>query len=309
MSDFKALLKKSSNIEKFSAAIDKESKGSFQKDEGYWQPEVDAAGNGFAVIRFLPTPPIDGEDGLPWVKYFEHGFKGPTGQWYIELSLTTLGLEDPVSQYNTKLWETGVKSNKDIASLQKRKLRYVSNIEVVSDPKHPENDGMLFKYRFGAKIFDKIKGAMKPEIIEGDDEQAQPVDVFDFFTGANFKLRIRNVEKQRNYDKSEFSAPTPHRGGDEAVLEEIWNNLPSLKEVIEPSKFKDYATLKQRLDRVLGFDTGLANPSGSPATNQTQNDEKIESRGGPALNSSSAESVVLGSDDDPNIFENLATES
>lgn len=294
MSNFKALLKKSSNLEKFNTAIKEDSK--FKSEEGYWQPTVDEAGNGYAVIRFLSTPKIDGEDGLPWVKYFEHGFQGPGG-WYIELSRTTLGLDDPVSEYNTKLWNTGIKSNQEIASKQKRKLRYVSNVKIINDPKHPEYNGKTFKYRYGPKIFEKIKAKMSPEF-EGE----TPIDVFDFFEGANFKLKIRTVQKQRNYDLSEFDAVSALDGGDEKVLEELWNSLPSLKELIAPEKFKDYATLKQRLDKVLGFDTGAATLGTSAGTN-TDVGTRVEAQPKTAR---TAESVELGDTDDPALFDTLA---
>lgn len=307
MADFKQLLKKKNNLDKFADAIDKQSKTSYEKDPSYWEPTVDKASNGFAVLRFLPAPPIDGDDALPWIKYWEHGFKGPGG-WYIELSLTSLNQQDPVSDYNTKLWESGIKANKDIASKQKRKLRYVCLVEVITDVKNPDNEGKVFKYRFGQKIFDKLKDKMNP--VDGD----VAMDPFDLFDGANFKLKIRGLpdgdgKLQRNYDLSVFDAPTPHKGGDEKALEALYNSLPSLKDVVAPDKFKDYATLKQRLDRVLGFDTSLADPTGIKQQTTTSVGGIVgsgpqEQVGGPALTGSTAESVQL-EDDDPGLFDSL----
>ncbi len=257
MVDFKKLKKQSNSIEKFAAAIEKESNQGFQQDERLWQPEVDKAGNGYAVIRFLPAAPADGDDALPWVKRFEHAFQGPGG-WYIENSLTSIGKEDPVSEYNTKLWNSGSDANKDIARKQKRKLVYISNIYVVSDPKHPEKEGKVFIYRYGKKIFDKIKDAMNPPVGEDGkpvDPDEQPLDVFNLWDGANFKLKIRNVEGYRNYDKSEFDSPSALLGGDDKKLEAVWNSEYSLKEFLDESQFKDYGILKQKLDKVLGLDT------------------------------------------------------
>jgi len=301
MSDFAKMLKKGSTVEKFKDAIEKESAKGFTKDEDFWQPTVDAAGNGFAVIRFLPTPPQDGDDGLPWVKYFSHGFQGPTGLWYIENSLTTLGKDDPVSEYNSKLWATGVDANKDIARAQKRKLTYVSNILVVSDPKKPECEGKVFKYKYGKKIFEKIDESMNPAKYDqawnpATDKPA--IDPFHFLEGANFKLKIRKYEGYRNYDKSEFDNPTALFGGDAKKLEDLWNQEFSLKALIAPDKFKDYATLKLHLDKVLGIDTSTARPLGTPV-------DDVETHA--PVRASTAEGVVLaGSDDDDHLFENLA---
>jgi hypothetical protein len=301
MSDFKAMLKKKNNLDKFNDAITKQT-NTFEKEEGYWQPTVGKDGNGFAVFRFLPAPPIDGDEGLPWVKYFEHGFKGPGG-WYIELSRTSIQEQDPVSDYNTKLWDSGVEANRKIARAQKRKLRYVSLVQIINDPKVPENNGKVFKYRFGAKIFEKIKDKMNP--VDGD----TALDPFDLFEGANFKLKCRGVPDgdgnvQRNYDNSEFDAPTAHLGGDVKALEELYNNLPSLKELVAPEKFKDYATLKQRLDKVLGFDTSMADPTGAKVPSLAKA-VPLEQVGGHAVTGSNVESVQLD-DDDPALFDSLA---
>jgi hypothetical protein len=170
-----------------------------KQDTRFWQPEVDKSGNGYAVIRFLPSP--DNED-VPFVRIFDHGFQGPGGQWYIEKSLTTIGKADPVSEYNSQLWATKLQANQDQVRKQKRKLNFISNIYVVSDKAHPENEGKVFLFKYGKKIFDKLNAAMNPEF-----EDEEPINPFDFWAGANFKLKIRNVEGYRNYDKSEFEAP------------------------------------------------------------------------------------------------------
>jgi len=211
-------------------------------DERLWKPNVDKAGNGYAVIRFLPAP--QGED-LPWVRVWNHAFQGPTGQWYIENSLTTLNQKDPVSEYNTQLWNSGIESDKEIARKQKRKLQYYSNIYVVSDPSAPENEGKVFLYKYGKKIFDKLMEAMQ---LAFEDETA--INPFDFWEGANFKLKIRKVDGYWNYDKSEFDSATT-LNDDDAALEAIYNKQHSLAEFLAPSNFKSYDELKTRLDAVL----------------------------------------------------------
>ena len=216
-------------------------------DTRFWQPEVDKAGNGMAVIRFLPAPAADGDDALPWVRVFNHGFQGPGG-WYIENSLTTLNQKDPVSEYNSILWNSGIEANKEIARKQKRRLTYISNVLIVSDPKHPENEGQIKLYKYGKKIFDKISEAMNPEFAD-----ETPLNPFDFWEGANFKIKIRQVEGYRNYDKSEFDSPSA-LSDDDAKLEELWKKEYSLKEFLDPKQFKSYDTLKAKLDKVLGLD-------------------------------------------------------
>jgi len=212
-------------------------------DDREWKPTVDQAGNGYAVIRFLPAP--QGED-MPWAQLWNHGFQGPTGKWYIENSLTTLKQTDPVSELNSELWNSGVESNKDVARKQKRRLSYYANILVVEDSGNPANNGQVFLYKFGKKIFDKIKDAMQPEFQDED-----PMNPFDFWDGANFKLKIRQVEGYRNYDKSEFSATTAI-SDDDAAIEAIWGKQHSLAEIIAPTNFKSYDDLKKKLDFVLG---------------------------------------------------------
>ena len=214
-------------------------------DDRLWKLEVDKSGNGYAVIRFLPAP--DGED-LPFVKLYSHAFKG-SGGWYIENSLTTLGQKDPVSEFNTQLWNNGTDAGKDAARRQKRKLTYVSNIYVVKDPTNPENEGKVFLYKYGKKIFDKLTAAMQPEF---EDETA--IDPFDFWQGANFKLKAKNVAGYRNYDSSEFTAQSPLLDDDDA-LEALWKQENSLQEFVAADQFKSYDVLKKRLEYVLGNKT------------------------------------------------------
>ena len=210
-------------------------------DDRIWKLDVDKGGNGYAVIRFLPAP--EGED-LPFVKLYSHAFQGPGG-WFIENSLTTLGQKDPVSEYNSLLWNNGTDAGKETARKQKRKLTYVSNIYVVKDPANPENEGKVFLYKYGKKIFDKLTAAMQPEF---EDEEA--IDPFDFWQGANFKLKAKNVAGYRNYDSSEFAAVTPLLDDDDA-LEGIWKKQYSLEEFVAADQFKSYDDLKKRLESVL----------------------------------------------------------
>jgi len=224
-------------------------------DDRFWSPTIDKAGNGTAIIRFLPAPP--GED-VPFVRYWDHGFQGPGG-WYIENSLTSIGQDDPVSEFNSKLWNSGRESDKEIARKQKRRLHYISNIYVVSDPGNPDNEGKVFLYKYGKKIFDMINSIMHPEFA---DEAA--VNPFDLWEGANFRLRIRNVEGYRNYDKSTFDSPTALNSDDE-VLETIWNSQNKLQTFLESCNFKSYAELKAKLVRVLGtVDVGSTSESVAP---------------------------------------------
>jgi len=216
-------------------------------DDRFWKPEQDKSGNGYAVIRFLPAGP---KDELPWVRLWSHGFQGPSGKWYIQNSLTTLNQPDPLTDLNSKLWSTGTKENQDLVRSRKRKLNYISNILVVSDPKHPENEGKIFLFKYGKKIFDKINEVMNPQFA---DEKA--VNPFDFWEGANFKLKIRKFEGYPNYDKSEFEPPTPLLGGDDKKLEALWNKQHHLGEFLEPKNFKTYEELQKILDSVLGTPT------------------------------------------------------
>ena len=240
-------LKKQSRLGSLTAKLVKEvektNSGSGGADERFWKPEMDKGGTGYAVIRFLPAP--EGDE-LPWAKMFTHGFQG-TGGWYIENSLTTLGQKDPVTEYNRTLWNTGNEKDKDTVRKQKRKLSYYSNIYVVKDPLHPENEGKVFLFKYGKKIFDKILSAMQPEF---DDED--PINPFDFWEGANFKLKIVKKDGYWNYDNSEFARPSALLDDDEA-LEAIYNKLYSLSAITAPDQFKTYEELEKRLNMVLGI--------------------------------------------------------
>ena len=244
-----ATLKKSNTLDKLLVAVEVENKPQEKKsyvDERIWKPVMDKSGNGFAVIRFLPAP--EGED-LPWAKVWSHAFQGPTGQWYIENSLTTLGQNDPVSEMNSAYWNSGVESDKEIARRQKRKLQYFSNILVVKDSANPENEGKVFLYRFGKKIFDKCMEAMQPAF-----EDETPLNPFDFWKGADFKLKLRTVEGYWNYDKSEFDSPSPLFDDDEKI-EEVWKKQYSLAEFTAATNFKSYDELKNRMNMVLAGTT------------------------------------------------------
>ena len=222
-------------------------------DERIWKPTVDKAGNGYAVIRFLPA--AEGVD-LPWVRYWDHGFKGPTGLWYIENSLTSIGQPDPVGELNSRLWNSGIEADKETARAQKRRLHYVTNILVLSDPSAPQNEGKVFLYKFGKKIFDKIMDSMQPDFAD-----ETPVNPFDFWEGADFKLKIRQVEGYRNYDKSEFAGPSALYDEDESRLEGVYNQLHNLGEFTDPSNYKTYDELKAKLARVLGEEASMGAPT------------------------------------------------
>jgi len=213
-------------------------------DERLWKPELDKSGNGYAVLRFLPAP--DGED-MPWAKIWSHSFKGPGGQWYIENSLTTLGQNDPVGELNRELWNSGRESDKSTARAQKRKLSYYSNVYVVSDPAHPENEGKVFLYKYGKKIFDKLVEAMQPAFAD-----ETPLDPFNLWKGADFKVKIRKVDGYWNYDKSEFAAPGTLGDLSDDQLEKIWKQSYSLSEFEDKKNFKSYEQLQARLNLVLG---------------------------------------------------------
>lgn len=214
-------------------------------DSRFWRLEGDKAGNGTATIRFLPR--VEGDE-LPWVRIFSHGFQGPTGKWYIENSLTTLGENDPVGELNTQLWNSGSEANKEIARKQKRKLSFIANILVVSDPKHPENEGKVFLFKFGKKIFDKIMDKANPTFAD-----EQPVNVFDFWEGANFKLRMRKKDGYANYDESIFTEPTPV--GDDDFIVKVAQGQYKLSEFTDRKNFKSYEELKRKLNDVLSGDS------------------------------------------------------
>ena len=252
---FDALKKnRSSSLNKLNSQLEKITQKSYSDpNEGkMWKPTRDKAGNGFAIIRFLPA--AAGEE-MPFVRIWDHGFQGPTGQWYIENSLTTINQDDPVSEYNSKLWNSGLESDKDLARKQKRRLKYVANSLVVKDGANPENDCKVFMYQFGKKIFDKLNDLMNPQF-----EDETPVNPFDLWEGANFRLKIRKFEGYPNYDKSEFDAPSAI-SDDDAELERIYNSEHSLQELIDPKNFKSYNELKAKLYRVLALDEEPSTPA------------------------------------------------
>ena len=226
--------------------------GNKYTDDRIWKPTVDKSNNGYAVIRFLPAS--EGSE-LPWNRYWDHGFKGPTGRWYIERSLTSIGQTDPVGELNSKLWNSGIESDKEVARKQKRRLHHVSNVLVVSDPGNPANEGKVFLFQYGKKIFDKLMDAMQPDF-----QDEEPINPFDFWSGANFKLKIRDVEGYRNYDKSEFAAQT-ELSSDDTYLEEIYNQLHDLREYTDPKNYKTYDELQAKLMAVLGEQASVGAPT------------------------------------------------
>jgi len=258
-------------------------------DDRFWQPSVDKAGNGYAVIRFLPAP--DKED-VPFVRVWDHGFQG-TGGWYIENSLTTLGQKDPVSEYNSQLWNTGNKADQDQVRKQKRRLTYISNIYVINDPANPDNEGKTFLYKYGKKIFDKLNDLMNPQF-----QDERPVNPFDLWKGANFKLKIRKADGYRNYDKSEFDTPAPLFDDDDR-LERIWTQEHSLQDFLTPKHFKSYDELKVRLDKVLGLSGGASQPrtiaEETPPWNEapTASAPQFKERPAPAIQAADDEDVDL----------------
>jgi hypothetical protein len=248
MVDFSKMKKSSGNLDKLKTAVEAlnaSSEGASDKEK-FWRPEVDKAGNGMATIRFLPASPADGEDGLPWVKIFGHGFQGPGG-WLIDNCLTTKNQQCPVCEHNSTLWNSGIEANKEIVRKQKRKLNYIANVYIVSDPKHPENEGKVMLFKFGKKIFDKITEAMNPQF-----EDESPINPFDLWKGANFKLKIRKVEGYQNYDKSEFESASALLNDDDE-LEKVWKSQYALSDLVADKEFKTYDALKDRLEKVLGL--------------------------------------------------------
>ena len=273
-----------------------------QGDDREWKPTVDKAGNGYAVIRFLPLSKGATDTGVPWVRVFNHGFQGPGGKWYIENSLTTLNKPDPVSELNTELWNSGVEANKEIARKQKRRLNYWANIMVVEDPGNPDNEGKVFIYKFGKKIFDKIQDVLKPEF-----QDEKPVNPFDFWEGANFKLKIRQVEGYRNYDKSEFDAPSAIKE-DDAQIESVWNQQYDLGTLVAEDQFKSYDELKAKLDMVLGTKTVATAETISAQTNDAADDNFVEAAQAQPTVSEPAPAVADDEDDTLSYFKQLADE-
>ena len=297
-----ASLKKSraNNLSKLVSEGNKLSAGAKPSgDDRYWKPTVDKAGNGYAVIRFLPEP--KGED-LPWVRLFDHGFQGKGG-WYIENSLTTINEKDPVSEHNSMLWNNGTDAGKDQARQQKRRLKYTSNVMIIKDPSNPSSEGKVFLYQYGKKIFDKLNEAMNPAF-----EDETPVNPFDFWAGADFKLKIRQVDGYRNYDKSEFDSPSELLAGDDDALEKTYEGLYSLAEFLDRKNFKSYAELQTKLNRVLGLDGGNTAPT---ARAVDDSDEIPFERPTPVRASAPAPvaaAPAADEDDDLSFFEKLAEE-
>jgi hypothetical protein len=299
--DFSKLKTSSGNLDKLTKAIEALNSSSDGNDskEKFWRPEVDKSGNGMATIRFLPAPGADGDDGLPWVKIFSHGFQGPGG-WLIDNCLTTKNQQCPVCEHNSTLWNSGIEANKEIVRKQKRKLNYIANVYIVSDPKHPENEGKVFLFKFGKKIFDKINEAMNPQF--ADEEAINP---FDMWKGANFKLKIRKVEGYQNYDKSEFESASPLNSDDDE-LEAIWKMEHSLSDLVGDKEFKSYDDLKGRLDKVLGLNGAVIAPK--TTVEQIKEDNRVI-RDNPAAKPVVARAPeVTEEDDDLSYFSRLADE-
>ena len=290
-------LKRSNSLDKLLGEVQKQNapqeKKSY-KDDRLWKPELDKSGNGYAVIRFLPA--VEGED-MPWAKVYNHAFQGPTGQWYIENSLTTIGQKDPVSEMNSAYWNTGIESDKEIARKQKRKLQYFSNIYVVSDSKHPENEGKVFLFRYGKKIFDKIMASMQPEF-----EDETPVNPFDFWEGANFKLKIRKVAGYWNYDSSEFEKPSAIFDND-AQIEEVWKTQYALAEYSASTNFKSYEELKTRLNTVLSGSVTVGNVA-EKMEDEPVADARVDTK--PVDNTPTSEVDKTDDDDTMDYFQKLA---
>ena len=294
--DLKKQSKLGSLTQKLVKEVEKLNNTGGNNDDRLWKLDVDKSGNGYAVIRFLPAP--DGED-LPFVKLYSHAFQGPGG-WYIENSLTTLGQKDPVSEYNTQLWNNGTDAGKETARKQKRKLTYMSNIYVVKDPANPENEGKVFLFKYGKKIFDKLTAAMQPEF---EDEEA--IDPFDFWQGANFKLKAKNVAGYRNYDSSEFAAVSPLLDDDDA-LEALWKKQFSLAEIVSADQFKSYEDLKKRLEYVLGSKRPTPDPEVFDEDNDRGEAEELVTA---AVSAPSTTSTVDKEEDDAlSYFAKLAEE-
>lgn len=267
-------------------------------DKNFWRPDVDKGGNGYAVIRFLPAP--EGED-VPFVRIWDHGFQGPGG-WYIEKSLSTIGEPDPVGEYNKQLWDSGIEANKEIVRKQKRRLTFISNVYIIKDTLHPENEGKVMLFKYGKKIFDKLNAAMNPEF-----EDEKPINPFDLWEGANFKVKIRNVEGYRNYDTSSFDTPGALFEDDDK-LEDVWNSYSkspahSLQQFIHPSKFKSYDELKAKLFRVLAL--------GNAPKNAVQEEEAYEAPAPKAKAAPAPKAPAVEDDDDDDamdFFKKLAEE-
>lgn len=302
---FSNLKRNRDQINKLLNAAQSESGGGEKKsyvDERQWKASVDKAGNGYAVLRFLPA--AEGNE-LPWVRYWDHAFKGPTGQWYIEKSLTSIGQADPLSEMNSRLWNSGDEADKDLVRERKRRLHYVANVLVEHDPSNPQNEGKVMLFTFGKKIFDKIMDKMQPEF-PGE----TPVNPFDFWEGASFHLKIRNVAGYRNYDKSEFANPTA-LSDDESEMEAVYNQMYDLNEFADPANYKSYAELEQRLSMVLGQPSSSA---ASPSLDQVEDPAPRKVAAAPIIEDTAPTSTPAASssmddeDDTMSYFARLAEE-
>ena len=284
---------------KAAEAVSTKTESNSYADDRFWKPTRDKAGNGYAVVRFLPAQ--EGED-LPWVRYWDHGFKGPTGLWYIENSLTSIGQDDPVSEMNSVLWNSGRDEDKAIARERKRRLHYISNVLVVSDPENPQNEGKVFLYQFGKKIFDKIMDKMKPQF-----EDEEPINPYDFWEGADFKIKIRKVEGWVNYDKSEFASQSALYSGDESRLEEVYNKLYSLQDFLDPKNYKSYNELKSKMNKVLGVDAGVMAPE--PSVSDVMEAPEIKQVVSPVVETPTEDGGPVDEDETLSYFAKLAKES
>jgi len=291
---FEALKRSRGNFDKLTKELEALTKTtttqSSGKDERFWRPELDKSGNGYAVIRFLPA--VEGEE-LPWARVWSHAFQGPGG-WYIENSLTTMNKKDPVSEDNSRLWNTGLDSDKEIARKRKRKLTYYTNVLVVSDPKNPENEGQVKLFKFGKKIFDKITEAMQPQF-----EDEKPLNPFDFWEGANFKLKIRKVDGYWNYDKSEFDSPSPLADNDDDI-QSTWKKQYALSEFSDPTNFKSYDELKARFEKVV-YGTGnttTADKIDTPTIDDEESAPVVEKKSEPKQSVAPVKSIDDDGDDD-----------
>lgn len=305
MSDFSSLKRNRSSFDKLTKAIESSNQSSdsnSRDDDRYWTPSVDKSGNGMAIIRFLPASSVDGDDALPWVRIFSHGFQGPGG-WYIENCLTTIEGKCPACEHNSTLWNSGIEANKEIVRKQKRRLHYVSNVLVISDPANPENEGQIKLFKYGKKIFEKLTEAMNPEF---PDEA--PLNPFDFWEGADFKLKIRNVEGYRNYDRSEFADKSALYEGNDEKLEALWKKEYSLNEIVAKDQFKSFDDLKARLDKTLGFSGTIPNTPMSRADQEDDFTQQFEEKAS-QVSASNIPEINTGSgalDDDLNFFKSLA---
>ena len=304
LTDFSSLKKnRSKTLDKLNSQLEKISSKSYSDPNAgkFWKPTRDKAGNGFAVIRFLPAS--KGEE-MPFVRIWDHGFQGPTGLWYIENSLTTMNQDDPVSEFNSKLWNSGVETDKEQARKQKHRLKYTANVYIVKDPGNTENEGKVFMYQFGKKIFDKLNDLMNPTF-----EDEEPTNPFDLWEGANFRLKIRQFEGYPNYDKSEFDPATP-LSEDDAELERVWGEQHPLQELVSESNFKTYTELKTKLYRVLDLQNDA--PTASAPVTETADELDLSSMSNASSEPSMATaepsvgSTASDDDDDLSIFKELA---